>query len=65
MSPVAFTSAVSDTVPTLAVRVAVPAEIAVTMPSLSTAATAGEEELQFTPVTSWVVPSLKVPVATN
>jgi hypothetical protein len=44
-----FTTAVSDTVPTLAVRVAVPADIAVTMPSLLTAATVAEEELQVVP----------------
>jgi hypothetical protein len=60
-----FSVAVSETAPTLAVIVVVPADTAVAMPLLSTVATAGEDEFQVTVVRSWVVPSLKVPVAMN
>lgn len=60
-----FTVAVSETAPTLAAIVVVPADTAVAMPLLSTVATAGEEELHVTLERSWVVPSLKVPVAMN
>jgi hypothetical protein len=43
-----------------------PAEIALTEPAVTGAATAGFEEFQITDeVTSWVLPSVKVPIAVN
>ena len=56
----------AETPPEVAVMVVVPAVRAVANPLLSTVATAVLEELQVTEmVTSWVVPSEKVPVAVN
>jgi hypothetical protein len=56
----------AETSPEVAVMVVVPAVTAVASPLLSTVATAVLEELQVTEmVTSWVVPSEKVPVAVN
>ena len=56
----------AETLPEVAVIVVVPAVRAVDNPLPSTVATAVLEELQVTEwVTSWVVPSERVPVAVN
>lgn len=54
------------TKPNCAVMVALPPEFAVTLPPLPTLATVDADEVQLTIfVITWVVPSLKVPVATQ
>ena len=59
------TSQLALTEPSCALIVAFPGDSAVTMPPPVTLAMSGPDDVQVTtPVITWVVPSLKVPVAT-